>query len=984
MTRVPSLASWCAALAILIAGISVVSAQDIKGSIRHASQAIVIDGNPDEAAWATANEYTLDHAAVGDMPDDGDDLSTTWKALWDDDNLYVYLVVTDDYFSNDGPDAWQDDSFELYIDAEARGKGDDPAVVDYNADKEHPVYQLTIIPGEVEISNGVNHERWVTNNGDSADLNASADTSDTGYKIEWAIPWSTLTEEGENPADILDRGFFGFGLAVNDDDEADGERQTQLSWADALPEQWHLAADFPDVELLFPEGPGPDIFVKAALDLGTVSVGEAVQFDLEVGNVGQENALTISGISVTGPDQDLVTVRELASVAPGEVGLLAVTLDTAGRTGAFDFTIEIQSDDVDVEDQTKTTRINASVINFDGPAAYYAMDDEAGGTELRDVTGYNRHGTLDGATLGGEGLASGGSLNVSSGSQAVVPGESLGEITDFTVSMWIQPSELAALQTVIAQGAGPTFAILIQNGDLNWFSGEQTAEFGVPGAISAGTTYHVAASYTADQAVLYLDGVAVATQDSPVEVSIDPLESYFIGAFEGGLPFSGLIDDVQIYDRVLSADDVAKLFRPVDASGIAWGDVDLDTTVADLIGGPSITFAPFAYDGGNAEGTFWTGDGGTTGDDVLDLVYNSHGWNGAGASIVLDGLTDGQDYQVQLLGAGDTRGCCNTRNQAADDGNGNVSGDFPRGNSSVIGTFTASGDSQEIMIVGGTDNGVDPGLSGFIVTDASGGFLYAFNVGREGVEAIVLPIVVDRTDLGATAISSGPLTEPALVDFGDLSDDATYEFSFKAIKDGGSTAIAGNASWGLKLDQWNEQGVFGTTEFGVADNLFTEVGDASVASIFDEDVHVVIINDSTAGESHLYLNGVLTGTAGNFELAGEVSVMAAQPTFIDKMGAGSVMYGWATYNTALSAGDVAGLAGSPFPPGREPLPPLMSVGIDADGAFGLTLPAGVTADVEYSTDLIMWETIANGISGAYSDPDATRAGNPAGFYRAKQ
>ena len=76
--------------------------------------------------------------------------------------------------------------------------------------------------------------------------------------------------------------------------------------------------------------------------------------------------------------------------------------------------------------------------------------------------------------------------------------------------------------------------------------------------------------------------------------------------------------------------------------GITWGEVDLDTTVDDLIGGPTLTFTPFAYDGGNAEGTFWTGDGGTTGDDILDSIYNSHGWNGGGASITLDGLDRGR------------------------------------------------------------------------------------------------------------------------------------------------------------------------------------------------------------------------------------------------------------------------------------------------------------------------------------------------------
>ena len=159
-----------------------------------------------------------------------------------------------------------------------------------------------------------------------------------------------------------------------------------------------------------------------------------------------------------------------------------------------------------------------------------------------------------------------------------------------------------------------------------------------------------------------------------------------------------------------------------------------------------------------------------------------------------------------------------------------------------------------------------------------------------------------------------------------------------------------------------------------------------MASIFDEDVHVTIVNDSTAGESRLFVNGTLVGTAGDFTLAGEVSVMAAQPGFIDPMDEGSTMYGWATYNTALSASDVETLSSTPFPVGSgdDRLPTLESVGITGNGVFGITLPDGVTADVEYSIDLISWEVIAPGVSGALEETDADRIAAPTGFYRAKQ
>lgn len=183
---------------------------------------------------------------------------------------------------------------------------------------------------------------------------------------------------------------------------------------------------------------------------------------------------------------------------------------------------------------------------------------------------------------------------------------------------------------------------------------------------------------------------------------------------------------VPVAFEVLPAGGVA----PAGAA-ITWSAVNPATSVGDLLGieGGAITFSPFAYDGGNAAGTFFTGDGGDTGNEDLNTVYNSHGWNGDGASITFEGLTEGDDYMFQLLGAGDTRGCCVGRTQAGDDGMGNVSADFLRGASSVIGSFTAAGATQDVMIIGGTENGVDPGLSGFILADASGAVLGAFNVG---------------------------------------------------------------------------------------------------------------------------------------------------------------------------------------------------------------------------------------------------------------
>ncbi|MGB0326036.1 MAG: lamin tail domain-containing protein [Akkermansiaceae bacterium] len=118
-------------------------------------------------------------------------------------------------------------------------------------------------------------------------------------------------------------------------------------------------------------------------------------------------------------------------------------------------------------------------------------------------------------------------------------------------------------------------------------------------------------------------------------------------------------------------------------------------------------------------GSFFTGGGGDTGNANLNTVLNSHSYGpGNDWSITLAGLTPGADYQIQLIGGGDTRGCCSARNQRAGDNESpeNLSGDFSRsGVGSVIGTFTANGTTQTVNILPGQNNGVDPSLSAYIL-----------------------------------------------------------------------------------------------------------------------------------------------------------------------------------------------------------------------------------------------------------------------------
>jgi len=185
------------------------------------------------------------------------------------------------------------------------------------------------------------------------------------------------------------------------------------------------------------------------------------------------------------------------------------------------------------------------------------------------------------------------------------------------------------------------------------------------------------------------------------------------------------------------------------------------------VGGENILFAGMSFPQSNTNtGTFFTAGGGDTGNAQLNTVLNSHSYDGGDWSFSLTGLNSGTDYQIQIIGAGDTRNCCSSRNQRAGDGESpeSVSGDFSRsGVGSVIGTFTASGSTQVIHLLEGINNGTDPGISAYIL--------------REVAPPMPQPptdLVLSNTDL---APSTGSGTLVGTLSTVDPNPDDTHSYS---------------------------------------------------------------------------------------------------------------------------------------------------------------------------------------------------------------
>ncbi len=179
-----------------------------------------IDGNQDD--WPSSLPYAIDQIVFGQTSwQDTGDQSGNFNAMWDDANLYLYVVVTDDtHVQNDaGETLYRGDSLELQFDADLAADFDEAAL---NGDD----YQIGFSAGASRQS----PENFFWNPRDrrgqpTGIVMATRPSGDNGgYVAEIAIPWSLF---GVSPAD---GNRFGFALNSSDNDSpGTTEQQSMVS-----------------------------------------------------------------------------------------------------------------------------------------------------------------------------------------------------------------------------------------------------------------------------------------------------------------------------------------------------------------------------------------------------------------------------------------------------------------------------------------------------------------------------------------------------------------------------------------------------------------------------------------------------------------------------------------------------------------------------------------------------------------------------------
>lgn len=365
----------------------------------------------------------------------------------------------------------------------------------------------------------------------------------------------------------------------------------------------------------------PQLAADPGLDFGDLPIGSgATPGTLSIRNAGGSRALTLDGVTVTGPLAANFTVTGFpATLAAGATGTIAVTFNPLGGDGTFAAQLEIMSNDSLTP--SIVVPLKAEVAFVDPLVAWWPLD-----TDASDASGNGFDGiVIEPVTFGEVGA------NAATGSAALFDGSGRIDVLydprlnpgirapagagSFTVTLWAYPTAVGdgnyhSPFTAREEDAGTVNGPIIYNtfnGRWEYWAGNN----GLSGAwnpldgggVVADAWVHVAISYDAKTTTrrMLLDGVEVLNVVQGV--SANSQRDIHIGAGQddgANFYWVGLIDDVGFFRKALSDAEVQQV--------MTGGVGSLSNPV------PTTPFAITGLTGGPAAGTVtltWTSTPGT-------------------------------------------------------------------------------------------------------------------------------------------------------------------------------------------------------------------------------------------------------------------------------------------------------------------------------------------------------------------------------------
>ncbi len=189
--------------------------------------AIAIRGTPivdgvAEKAWELAPVIPIDKLVAESLLIPADQAARgTARLMWDDENIYVFFDVHDKQVGGVHPDAWEQDSVEMFVD-ENNGKRGVYENDDFHCRSTYRGLR----------SGGTNFH--LTN------VKTAAKATEGGYQAEMSARWRTLQPKANQK--------IGLELQINDD-AGGGRRQAIAKWWTPNNSSWQNTSQFGDVIL---------------------------------------------------------------------------------------------------------------------------------------------------------------------------------------------------------------------------------------------------------------------------------------------------------------------------------------------------------------------------------------------------------------------------------------------------------------------------------------------------------------------------------------------------------------------------------------------------------------------------------------------------------------------------------------------------------------------------------------------------------------
>ena len=212
--------------------------------------------------------------------------------------------------------------------------------------------------------------------------------------------------------------------------------------------------------------------------------------------------------------------------------------------------------------------VSGSLVN--GLVAYYPFCGNA-----NDQSGNGLNGVVNGATLTADRFGNTNNaynFNGTSNFIKVLDNDLLDLTQNLTLSAWISPNSVVNEQAVFGKGkiSSQTGYSLLHNVLIPEKTGISIQNQPIPvseahinsSTLNLNTWYQLLGTYNGSELKLYLNGVLVKTTTTSLQLMPNSLTDLFIGCELSGFRFfNGKIDDVGIWNRALSQQEITQLFN---------------------------------------------------------------------------------------------------------------------------------------------------------------------------------------------------------------------------------------------------------------------------------------------------------------------------------------------------------------------------------------------------------------------------------------